>query len=279
MREVHIDEIISATEKLFIEANVQLADDVISAIREALQKEESPMGKEVLQELLMNIQIARDEQLPICQDTGLAVIFIEVGQDVHISGGALRDALNEGVRRAYQRGYLRKSCCDPFTRENTGDNTPAVIHMAIVPGDRVRIIAMPKGGGGENYSEVRMLTPSEGVAGIKKFVLEMVLKGGPNTCPPIMVGVGIGGNFEMSALLSKEALMLPVGKRNDDPFIANLELEILDEINRLGIGPQGYGGTTTALDIHIKVMPCHITSLPVAVNIQCYVSRVKEIIL
>jgi fumarate hydratase subunit alpha len=279
MREIHVDEIISATEKLFIEANIELSDNVISAIREAIQREESPLGREVLQELLTNISIAKEEQLPICQDTGLAVIFIEVGQDVRIYGGALRDALNEGVRRAYQKGYLRKSCCDPFTRENTGDNTPSIIHMATVPGGRVRIVAMPKGGGGENYSEVRMLTPSEGVEGIKKFVLEMVQKGGPNPCPPIIVGIGIGGNFEMSALLSKEALMLPVGERNEGPFIANLELEILDEINRLGIGPQGYGGTTTALDVHIKAMPCHIASLPIAVNIQCYVNRVKEIIL
>jgi fumarate hydratase subunit alpha len=279
MREVHVDEIVSATEKLFIEANISLAEDVIGSIREALQREESPVGREVLRELLRNVQIAKEERLPICQDTGIAVIFIEVGQDVHVYGGSLRDALNEGVRRAYKKGYLRKSCCDPFTRENTGDNTPAIIHMSIVPGDRVRIVTMPKGGGGENYSEVRMLTPSEGVAGIKMFVLEMVQKGGPNPCPPIIVGIGIGGNLEMSALLSKEALLLPVGKRNEDPFIANLELEILDEINRLGIGPLGYGGTTTALDVHIKAMPCHIASLPVAVNIQCYLNRMQEIIL
>jgi fumarate hydratase subunit alpha len=276
MRELHVDEIISAVEALFIDANLLLPTDVARALTEAIEKEASPVGKEVLRELLRNAETAREEHIPICQDTGLAVTFLEIGQDVHIYGGALDDAVNEGVRRAYRKGYLRKSCCDPFSRRNTGDNTPAIIHSRLVPGDRVKIIVLPKGGGSENYGEVRMLIPSQGRQGIKSFVLEMVKKGGPNPCPPIIVGVGVGGNFETSALLSKEALMSPLGVRNDDPTVAALESELMSEINNTGIGPQGYGGTVTALDVHIKVMPCHIASLPVAINIQCHAHRIKE---
>ncbi len=279
MKEVHVDEICRTVEQLFIEANRDLPESVVSCFIRSMEEEQSPAGKEVFRELLENARIAKEEQIPICQDTGLAIIFIEVGQDVHIQGGSLREAIAEGVRRAYRSGYLRKSACDPFTRKNTGDNTPPIVHMNIIPGDRVRIIAMPKGGGSENYSEVRMLTPSEGIEGVKRFVVEMVKKGGPNPCPPIIVGVGIGGNFETSALLSKEALMVPFGKRNDDPAIAELETALLDEVNRLGIGPQGYGGSVTALDLHIKMQECHIASLPVAVNIQCHAHRVKEAIL
>jgi fumarate hydratase subunit alpha len=279
MREVHIDDIISALEGLFIDANINLSDNVFDALQKAIEKETSPVGKEVLRELIKNANIAKEEKIPICQDTGLAVTFIEVGQDVHIHGGGLVDAVNEGVRRAYKKGYLRKSCCDPFSRKNTGDNTPAIIHTKIVPGERVKIVVLPKGGGSENYGEVRMLVPSQGKEGMKSFVLEMVTKGGPNPCPPIIVGVGIGGNFETSALLSKEALMVPLGERNEDPSIAALELEILEEINRSGIGPQGYGGTLTALDVHVKMMPCHIASFPVAVNIQCHAHRIKEVII
>lgn len=277
MREVHVGNIISAIEALFIDANINASNNIVEALNEGIGKEESSVGKEVLRELIRNIDIAKEEHIPICQDTGLAVTFLEIGQDVHIHGGSLIDAVNEGVRRAYKNGYLRKSCCDPFSRKNTGDNTPAIIHTSIVPGDRIKIIALPKGGGSENYGEVRMLVPSQGREGVKSFVLEMVKKGGPNPCPPIIVGVGIGGNFETSALLSKEALMVPIGRRNENPSIAELELEILNNINRTGIGPQGYGGTVTALDVHVKIMPCHIASLPVAVNIQCHAHRIKEV--
>ena len=277
MREIHVDDIVAAIEGLFIDANINLSDSVFEALNSAIGKEESPVGKEVLRELIKNANIAKEEHMPICQDTGLAVTFLEIGQDVHIHGGSLADAVNEGVRRAYKNGYLRKSCCDPFLRKNTGDNTPAIIHTSIVPGDRIKIVALPKGGGSENYGEVRMLVPSQGREGVKSFVLEMVKKGGPNPCPPIIVGIGIGGNFETSALLSKEALMVPIGRRNENPSIAELELEILNDINKTGVGPQGYGGTVTALDVHVKMMPCHIASLPVAVNIQCHAHRIKEV--
>lgn len=276
MREIDAAEITQTLEKLFIDANINLSDAMREALNNAIDKEESAVGKEVLRELITNADIARDEGIPICQDTGLAVTFIEIGQDVHIVGGSLDDAISEGVRRAYKNGYLRKSCCDPFSRRNTGDNTPPIVHEKIVPGDQIKIAVFPKGGGSENYSAVRMLVPSEGRGGVKDFVLEMVTKGGPNPCPPIMVGVGIGGNFETSALLSKEALMVPPGERNQDPEVAAFEMELLDEINRLGIGPQGYGGSVTALDVHVLMMPCHIASLPVAVNIQCHVHRIKK---
>ncbi len=279
MKEVHVDEIVSVIEKLFIDANYNLSQNVLDTIKKSIDKEESSVGKEVLRELINNANLARDEHIPICQDTGLAVTFMEVGQDVHIIGGSLNDAINEGVRRGYAKGYLRKSACHPFTRKNTGDNTPAIIHVKIVPGDKIKITVLPKGGGSENYGSVRMLVPSEGKEGVKTLVLEMVTKGGPNPCPPIIVGVGIGGNFETSALLSKEALMEPLGKRSDDPEIAALEEELLLAINKTGIGPQGYGGIVTALDVHVKMMPCHIASLPVAVNIQCHAHRIKEAII
>jgi len=279
MKEVPVDEIISALEKLFIDANYDSSQNVVDTLEKAIDKEESPVGKEVLRELIKNANLARDERIPICQDTGLAVTFIEVGQDVHITGGSLVDAVNEGVRRGYAKGYLRKSACHPFTRKNTGDNTPAILHTKIVPGDKVKITVLPKGGGSENYGSVKMLVPSEGKEGMKALVLEMVTKGGPNPCPPIIVGVGIGGNFETSALLSKEALMEPLGKRSDNPEIAAIEQELLEAINKTGIGPQGYGGTVTALDVHVKMLPCHIASLPVAVNIQCHAHRIKEAII
>jgi fumarate hydratase subunit alpha len=279
MREIHVDTIISAVETLFIDANINLSPNVVAAIQGAITKEESPAGKEVLKELIKNAEIAKTQRMPICQDTGLAVTFVEIGQDVHIKGGSLSDAISEGVKRGYQKGYLRKSCCDPFTRKNTGDNTPPIIHTKIVAGDALKITAMPKGGGSENYGEVRMLTPAQGREGVKAFVLEMVKKGGPNPCPPIIVGIGIGGNLETSAQLSKEALMAQLGTRSRDPEVAALETEMLDEINRTGIGPQGYGGTVTALDVHVVMMPCHIASLPVAVNIQCHAHRMKEITL
>ena len=279
MKEIRTDTIISTIEGLFIDAARNLPQDVIERFEKAIPEEKSPAGQEVFRELLTNAKIAHDEQIPICQDTGLGIVFLEVGQDVHVTGGSLKEAVAEGVRRAYKNGYLRKSCCHPFTRKNTGDNTPPILHVDIVPGDSLKIVAMPKGGGSENYSEVRMLTPSDGIEGVKRFVVEMVKKGGPNPCPPIIVGVGIGGNFETSALLSKEALMVPFDKRNEDPVVAELEKGLLEEINKLGIGPQGYGGTVTALDLHIKMQPCHIASFPVAVNIQCHAHRIKEAIL
>jgi len=279
MREIRCPEIEAALERLFIEANTELCPAVKERIEEAVTEEASPVGREVLKELLANARIAREERVPICQDTGLAVVFMEVGQDVHLAGGGLSEAVEEGVRNAYKNGYLRKSCCDPFSRKNTEDNTPAILHTSIVQGEQVRIVVMPKGGGSENYGEVRMLVPPEGREGVKAFVKEMVQKGGPNPCPPIIIGVGVGGNLEISAILSKEALMVPFGVRNEDPGIAELELDILGEINRLGIGPGGYGGTTTALDVHIKVIPCHIASFPVAVNIQCHAHRMREVLL
>ena len=279
MREIHIDDITAAIERLFIDAHINLSGNMYAAIKDAIDREASPVGKEVLRELLRNADVAREEKMPICQDTGLAVAFLEIGQDTHITGGDLSEAVSEGVRRAYRNGYLRKSCCHPFTRKNTGDNTPPIVHIKIVPGDRLKVTVLPKGGGSENYGEVRMLTPSQGKEGVRAFILEMVRKGGPNPCPPITVGIGIGGNFEMSALLSKEALMVPPGERSTDPEMADLEREILEEINRTGIGPQGYGGTVTALDVHIKMAPCHLASLPVAVNIQCHAHRMKEAVL
>ncbi len=279
MREIRCPEIAAALERLFIEANTELCSAVKERIEEAVTEEASPVGREVLEELLANARIAREERVPICQDTGLAVVFMEVGQDVHLAGGGLSEAVEEGVRNAYKKGYLRKSCCDPFSRINTGDNTPAILHTSIVQGEQVRIVVMPKGGGSENYGEARMLVPSEGREGVKAFVKEMVQKGGPNPCPPIIIGVGVGGNLETSAIVSKEALMVPFGLRNEDPGIAELELDIFGEINGLGIGPGGYGGTTTAFDVHIKVIPCHIASFPVAVNIQCHAHRMREVLL
>ncbi|MCS7280238.1 MAG: fumarate hydratase [Desulfobacterota bacterium] len=276
MREVDVSLITETLENLFIEANLKLSSEHILALRDAIMNEESEIGKEVIESLLKNAEIAEIEGIPICQDTGLACVFLEIGQDVHLVGGNLEDAINEGVRRAYKKGYLRSSTCDPITRKNTGDNTPAIIHEKIVPGDRIRILVLPKGGGSENYSEARVLTPAQGAEGIKAFVLEMVRKGGPNPCPPLIVGIGIGGNLEMAALLAKEALFVPYKVRNPDNYLAKLEIEILNEINKLGIGPQGYGGRVTALDVHIKAMPCHIASLPVAVAIQCHAHRVRE---
>jgi len=279
MREIRVAEVSATVERLFIDATINISESVRERLERAIDEEVSPAGKEVLRELLRNAEIARDGQIPLCQDTGLAVVFMEVGQDVLFTGGSLSEGISAGVRNAYDKGNLRKSCCDPFTRENTGDNTPPIVHTSIVAGDKVRIVVMPKGGGSENYSEVRMLAPSQGIPGIMAFVLDMVKRGGPNPCPPIIVGVGVGGNFETSALLSKEALMLPFGEGNPDPAIADLELKMLEEINKLGIGPGGYGGTVTALDVHIKTLPCHIASLPVAVNIQCHAHRIREVTL
>ncbi|MCX7856773.1 MAG: fumarate hydratase [Deltaproteobacteria bacterium] len=276
MREISVNRIRDEIEEMFIEANFHLPEDQIMALTEALKAEDSDIGREVIELLLKNAEIARLEKIPICQDTGIATVFLEIGQDVHFVDGSLEDAIYEGVRRAYKHGYLRGSCCDPMTRTNTGDNTPPIIHERIVLGDKVKIIAFPKGGGSENYSEVRVFTPADGIEGVKSFVVEMVAKGGPNPCPPITIGIGIGGNLESAPLLAKEALLISYGKRNPDLFLAKLEIEILTEVNKLGIGPQGYGGRITALDVHIKAMPCHIASFPVAVAIQCHAHRFKE---
>ena len=280
MRRINVKRITKTVKKLFIEANTVLGDDVVSSLKAALSKEESETGKQVLEKIIENAGIACRRKMPICQDTGLAVLFIEIGQDVHIVGGDLRTAIEEGVRQAYTDGFLRKSVCDPLTRKNTGDNTPAIIHIDIVEGDRLKIIAMPKGGGSENVSAAKMLTPAVGIDGIKKFVLETVDRAGANPCPPIMVGIGIGGSLEQACILAKKSLLRPVGEiNNKDERLAQVEKELFDSINKLGIGPAGLGGRVTALAVNVEMMPCHIASLPVAVNIQCHVARHKETIL
>jgi len=276
MREIRTEQIVQAVRDLFIDANCNLGEDVLAAFDRAIETDESPVAREVLRELKENARIARDEQSPLCQDTGLAVLFVEVGQDVHVTGGDLKEALNEGVRRGYGEGYLRKSACHPFTRANTRDNTPAVIHFDIVPGERMRIVAVPKGGGAENMSRVDMLSPSAGLEGIKDFVVKRIEASGSNPCPPTVVGVGIGGTFERSAILAKKALTRRIGQRNADPELAGVEADVLSRINRLGIGPMGYGGNTTSLDVFFEVEPCHIASLPVAVNVQCHAARHRE---
>ena len=276
MREVAVGEITKVVRDLFIDANVNLGEDVVAALHKALEREESAVGKEVLTELLENARIAKKEGLPVCQDTGLAVVFIELGQDVHLKGGDLTEAINEGVRQSYQDGYLRPSLCHCFSRQNTGDNTPAVIHLEMVPGDSVKIIVLPKGGGSENMSGMMMLAPSVGLEGVKEYVIRQVQESGANPCPPIIVGVGIGGTLDQAAHIAKKALLRPIGSNNTDPEIAAIEVDLLARINDLGIGPSGYGGTVTALAVHVDMIPCHIASLPVAVNIQCHAHRHKE---
>jgi fumarate hydratase subunit alpha len=279
MREIDVKRITEKVRALCMEANTDLEEDVLQAFDRAMEKEESPLGIEILKELKENARIAKEEGVPICQDTGFAVIFLELGQEVHLVGGGLREAIFEGVRQGYRDGFLRKSICHPFSRANTGDNTPAIIHTEIVPGEKVKITVAPKGGGSENMSRVVMLTPSDGVEGIKRFVVQRVKESGSNPCPPTIVGVGIGGTFEQAALLAKRSLLRPLGSRNPDPELDKLESEILNEINRLGIGPQGLGGRTTSLAVHILMMPCHIASFPLAVNIQCHAQRHKETII
>jgi len=279
MREINVQLITEKVRALSMDANTDLGEDVLQAFDRAMEKEQSPLGIEILKELKENARIAREEKVAICQDTGFAVIFLEVGQDVHLVGGDLKEAVFEGVRQGYRDGYLRKSICHPFTRVNTGDNTPAIVHIDIVPGDKVKITVAPKGGGSENMSRVVMLTPSDGVEGIKRFVVQRIKESGSNPCPPTIVGIGIGGTLEEAALLAKKSLLRPLGSRNPDPELDRLEAEILDEVNRLGIGPQGLGGRTTSLAVHILMMPCHIASLPLAVNIQCHVQRHKEAVI
>ena len=281
LREIEASKITEAVKKLVMDANYFIGNDVLKAIEEALKKETSQTAKEILDIILENHKIAREEQMPICQDTGVSVFFIEMGQELHIVGGGYEDAINEGVRQGYTDGYLRKSMVgDPIIeRKNTGDNTPAVIHTRIVPGDKIYIIAAPKGGGSENMSEVQMMKAADGIEGVKDFVIERVKKSGGNPCPPVIVGVGLGGNFEMSAILSKKALTRNFGQRNPNPEFAEVEVELLKRINKLGIGPMGLGGRTTALEVFIEYMACHIASMPVAVNMNCHAARHKEITL
>jgi fumarate hydratase subunit alpha len=280
MRTIHVSAITDAVKKLCMEANYDLEPDVLRAFDRALATERSPAGKQVLQILKDNAELARTRKIPYCQDTGFVVCFVEVGQDVHVEGGLLTDAVNAGIRAGYTEGYLRASIVrSPFDRVNTGDNTPGVIHTELVAGGTLRIQIMAKGGGCENRSKYRMLTPAEGLEGVKAWVLECIKTAGPDACPPLIAGVGIGGTFEQAALLSKKALFRELGSPNPDPAADALERELLERANRLGIGPQGYGGDTTALGIHILTYPCHITSLPVAVTIECHAHRHKEAVL
>lgn len=274
MRTIHTEEIISNIRQMCIEANHMLTPDMQKALECAVTDEKSPIGQKVLGQLQDNLQIAQEDTIPICQDTGMAVVFLEIGQDVHFEGGSLTDAINEGVRQGYVDGYLRKSVVkDPLIRENTKDNTPAVIHYDLVPGDKVKITVAPKGFGSENMSRIFMLKPADGIEGVKNAILTAVKDAGPNACPPMVVGVGIGGTFEKCALLAKKALTRPVDERSSIPYVKELEEELLATINRLGIGPGGLGGSTTALAVNINTYPTHIAGLPVAVNICCHVNR------
>lgn len=276
MREIQAQQITDVVERLCIEANQHLPEDIKRAIQKCHAQEEWDTAQDVLEKIIDNFKIAGEEQVPICQDTGMACIFLEIGQDVHIAGGNLAEAVDEGVRRGYSRGYLRKSVVkDPIRRENTGDNTPAMLYTEIVPGSQIKITAAPKGFGSENMSALRMFKPSQGLDSIKEFILETVEAAGPNPCPPVVVGVGIGGTFDKAALLAKKALMRPVDVPNPDPFYAQLEREMLDKINQLGIGPQGFGGRTTAIGLNIETMPTHIAGMPCAVNLNCHVTRHK----
>ena len=280
MREITVNTITDLTAKLCMDANYYLGEDIVQAFSRCLEKEESPVGKNVLESMKKNAGIAAEEQVPICQDTGMAVVFFELGTDVRISGGDLEQAINEGVRRGYREGFLRKSVVkDPIDRINTGDNTPAVIHYSVVSGDKIKIIVAPKGFGSENMSAIAMLTPSAGIEGVKDFVVKTVSAAGANPCPPVIVGVGIGGTMEKCALLSKQALLRPLGCINANPFWKGIEEELLSRINALGIGPAGYGGRTTALGVNIETFPTHIAGLPLAVNIGCHVTRHAEGIL
>ena len=280
MREVNVKDLIPIVKKLCIDANYYLGEDVIDKIKEFKAKEESETGREVLDILLENYELAAREKMPICQDTGIAVTFLEIGQDVHLVGGDLYEAVNEGVRQGYKDGYLRKSMVDDpiIERKNTKDNTPAIIYTDIVPGDKIKVTIAPKGGGSENMSEVKMMKAADGIEGVIDFVVDRIKRSGGNPCPPIVVGVGLGGNFEQSALLAKKALLRNLDEENPDPKWAKVEKEILEKINNLGIGPQGLGGRTTAIGVHILSMACHIASMPVAVNVQCHAARHKSII-
>jgi fumarate hydratase subunit alpha len=280
MREITSQEVAQAVETLCISSNCTLSEDVWKALEENLKNEESVTGKEVLEEILENDRLAKEEKLPMCQDTGFTTIFVEMGQDVRVTGGDFYEAINKGVGNGYRKGYFRKSVVgDPFRRENTGDNTPPWVHIDIVPGDRLKISVMPKGAGSENMSTIKMLSPLEGVQGVKKYILDWVREKGANACPPLVVGVGIGATFEGVAKLAKKALLRPIGSKNPEPFYSEMEEDLLKEMNNLGLGPQGLGGSTTALAVHIEAYPCHIASLPLAVNLQCHAVRHATIVL
>jgi len=275
LRQIDRNLIIDTVAELCIKANTELGEDLVEAIKRAKEVEESEVGKEILDIILQNIEIAKNEQLPACQDCGTAVVFVEIGQELWFPFN-LTEAIYEGVRKGYKEGYLRKSICDPITRKNTKDNTPPIIHYEFVPGDKLKITVAPKGGGSENMSEAKVLAPAAGIEGIKDFVVDRVNRSQANPCPPIVVGVGIGGNFEYSAYLAKKALLRNIGDRHPDPFYADVERDLLERINKLGIGPQGLGGRITCLDVFVEVAPCHVASLPVAVNINCHVARHKS---
>ena len=279
MRDIHVSTITQAVKDAAIAANYEAGPDLLAAFARGEREEESPSGKEIFRQLLENARLASQERIPMCQDCGLGVVFLELGQDVHLVGGDLETAIQEGVRQGYGEGFLRKSLCHPLTRANTGDNTPAIIHTEIVPGDHLKITVVPKGGGSENMSRIHMLKPAEGWAGIKQRVVATVREAGANPCPPIIVGVGLGGNFERAAYLAKKSLLRDLGEPNPDPELARLERELLAAVNDLGIGPAGLGGRITALAVHLLMQPCHIASLPVAVNIQCHSSRHKQVVL
>ncbi len=279
MREIHVDEIRDNVAQICVDAAYNLSDDVLTAFDRAQQMETSQGAREIIGLLKENARVAREEHIPICQDTGIAIFFVEIGQDLRIRNGFIIDAINDGVRKGYKEGYLRKSVVDPITRRNTGDNTPAIIYTELVPGDKLKISFMPKGAGSENMSAIRMLRPTEGVEGIKSFVLDCVQRAGANPCPPVVIGVGIGGDFEKAALLAKKALLRPVGSPNAKLELASLEEALLRTVNKTGIGPEGLGGKVTAMAVHVESFPCHIASLPVAVNINCHAARHKTIIL
>ena len=279
MREIHVDEIRDNVAQICIDAAYNLSEDVLTAFDRAIETETAPAAKEIIELLKENARIAKEEHIPICQDTGIAIFFVEIGQDLRIKNGFIVDAINEGVRKGYKEGYLRKSVVDPLTRKNTGDNTPAIVYTELVPGDKLKISFMPKGAGSENMSAIRMLRPTEGVEGIRNFVLECVQKAGANPCPPVVIGVGIGGSFEKAALLAKKSLLRAVGSPNPKLELASLEEMLLKAVNKTGIGPEGLGGKVTAMAVHVESYPCHIASLPVAVNINCHAARHKTIIL
>ena len=276
IRTIRVEEITKNIKEMCIEANHFLSPDMAEAMKCAEKNEEAPLGKQILEQLQENLKIAGEDMIPICQDTGMAVVFLEIGQDVHLEGGALEDAVNEGVRQGYVEGYLRKSVVgDPLIRENTKDNTPAIMHIDIVPGENLEILVAPKGFGSENMSKIIMLKPADGIEGVKEAIIGAVKEAGPNACPPVVVGVGIGGTFEKAAILAKKALMRPLDTQNPDPFYADLEKEMLEKVNKLGIGPQGFGGKTTAIGLNIETMATHIAGMPCAININCHVTRHK----
>lgn len=277
IREIKVSQITEVVERLCIEANEHLPGDVKNAIQSCRACEEWDIAKDVLDQIVENYEIADAQNVPICQDTGMACVFLEIGQDVHIVDGDLNEAIHEGVRRGYEKGYLRKSVVkDPVRRGNTGDNTPAMIYTEIVPGDKIKVMVGPKGFGSENMSMIRMFKPSAGLQGIKDFILEVAETAGSNPCPPMVIGVGIGGTFDKAALLAKKALMRPLDSSHEDPFYAELEVEMLEKVNQLGIGPQGFGGATTAIGLNIETLPTHIAGMPCAVNINCHVTRHKS---